>query len=116
MADVYVNGNPDAFAVTSRSSQSLVIIAVSGELDLEKVELLDQAIQEAETEYRKRIVIDLRELSFIDSVGLSLLCEARRRCERIRFVPSDHDEVGRLIALTGTSEALGYPLTGGPAD
>ena len=116
MADVFMNGNPDAFALTSRRSQDLVIIAASGELDAGMVELLDQAIQEAETEYRKTIVIDLRELSFIDSTGLNLLLEARRRCERIRFVPSDHDEVGRLIALTGTNEALGYPLTGGPAD
>lgn len=115
MGDAYMNGVPQEFAVASRRSDDLLIITLSGELDAANVEPLKQAILEAEKGDSETIFLDLRELSFIDSVGLSVLLEARRRSDRIRFVPSNHDQVARLMALTGTEEALGYPLTGGPA-
>ena len=114
--DPVMDGIPEAFAVKSRRSDEVLIITVSGELDAASVELLDGAIREAEKGDSKTILVDLRELSFMDSVGLSLLCGARGRCDRIRFVPSGHDQVARLVALSGTDEVLGYPLTGGPAD
>jgi anti-anti-sigma factor len=100
---------PEAFAITSRRLNDLVIIALSGELDSANRELLDQTIREAEEEDSKTIFIDLRELSFMDSVGLSVLCAARNRCDRIRFVPSDHDQVARLLALSRTDAVLGLP-------
>ena len=111
-----MDGIPDALAVKSRRWDDVLIITVTGELDATSVERLDQAICEAEWGDSKTIFMDLRETSFLDSVGLSVLCDARRRCDRIRFVPSDHDQVARLIALSMTDEVLGYPLTGGPAD
>lgn len=116
MGDGYVNGIPEAFAVKSRRSDDVLIIAVTGELDAANVELLDQTIREAEEGDSETIFLDLRELSFIDSMGLSVLLEARRRSDRIKFVPSNHDQVARLVALTGTGEVLGFPLAGGPAD
>ena len=104
-----MDGIPEAFAVTSRRSSDLLIVTVSGELDAGSVEQLDQAMREAEAEVCKTIFVDLREVSFIDSTGLSLLCDARRRCDWIRFIPSEHDQVARLIALSGTEELLGVP-------
>ena len=115
MGDAYTTGIPEAFAVDSRRSGELLIITLSGELDAATVELLDQTIRETEKEDGKTILVDLREVSFIDSMGLNVLLEARRRCDRIEFVPSNHDQVARLIALSGTEEVLGYPLTDGPA-
>ena len=100
---------PEAFAVSTRRSGELLITTVTGELDAGSVEQLDQAIREAEKEDSVTIFVDLRGVSFIDSVGLNLLLDARRRCDRIRFVPSDHDQVARLIALTGADEVLGLP-------
>lgn len=110
--DPVLNGIPEALAVTSRRSNDLLIITVRGELGVGNVELLDRAIREAEREDSATIFLDLRELSFIDSMGLKVLLEARRRCDQIRFVPSNHDQVARLVALTRTDEILGYPLTG----
>jgi anti-anti-sigma factor len=100
---------PEAFAVSTRRSGELLITTVTGELDAGSVEQLDQAIRVAEKEDSVTIFVDLRGVSFIDSVGLNLLLDARRRCDRIRFVPSDHDQVARLIALTGADEVLGLP-------
>ena len=115
MGSGYADGLPEEFAVTSRRSDDLRVIALSGELDAATVELLEQAIRKAEDEDSKTIFLDLRELSFIDSMGLNVLLEARRRCDRIRLGPSNHDQVTRLIGLTGTDKTLGYPLAGGPA-
>ena len=112
MGDADTTGMSEAFVVTSRRSDDLLIISLTGELDVGGVEQLDQAIRDAEKDDSETIFVDMRELTFMDSMGLSVLCEARRRCNRIRFVPSDHDQVARLIALTGTDEVLGYPLAG----
>ena len=103
------NSIPEAFAVTSRRSGDLLIIGVTGELDAWSVGRLDRALREAEAAVCKTIFVDLRGVSFIDSVGLNLLFDARRRCDRTRFVASDHDQVARLIALTGADEVLGFP-------
>jgi anti-sigma B factor antagonist len=100
---------PEPFAVTTRRSEDLLIITVTGELDGATADLLDPAIREAEKEDSVTIFVDLRGVSFIDSLGLNLLFEARSRCDRIRFVPSGHDQVARLIALTGADEVLGLP-------
>ena len=103
------NSIPEAFAVNSRRSGELLIITVTGELDAASIGRLDRALREAEAEVCKTIFVDLRGVSFIDSVGLNLLFDARRRCDRISFVASDHDQVARLIALTGADEFLGFP-------
>ena len=115
MGDAYTNSIPEVFAITSRRSGDLVIIAISGELDLAKSDQLEEAIRDAEKEDCKTIFLDLREVSFIDSMGLSVLMEARRRSDRIRIVPSKHDAVTRLVALTSTEEAFGFPAEPDPA-
>jgi anti-sigma B factor antagonist len=98
------------FFVTMSTSADEVTISVAGGLDLGSVEELDRTIQDAEGSDAARIVVDLRELSFIDSAGLSVLLAARRRSNdgRLSFLASRHDAVARLVALTGTREALGF--------
>jgi anti-anti-sigma factor len=109
MGDTYTNGIPEKLAISSRRSEALVIIAVSGELDMSNAEQLDEAIREAERGDCETIFVDLREVGFMDSTGLSMLLEAHRRSDRIRIVPSNHDAVTRLISLTATEEVFGYP-------
>jgi anti-anti-sigma factor len=106
---VGLDGIPDALAITSRRADDVLTIGLSGELDAGNVTLLDQAIREAEEGDSETILLDLRELRFIDSMGLGVLLEARHRSDRIRLLRSDHDQVARVIALTGTDEVLGYP-------
>jgi anti-anti-sigma factor len=92
---------------TYREGDSMTI-AVSGELDLATVHRLDAAIRRAEETEVGRIVLDLSALSFLDSTGLSVLLNAsvRNRGDgnRLTFIPSKHDAVQRLIALTDTAE------------
>jgi anti-anti-sigma factor len=83
-------------------------LRLSGELDLASVEKLEEAISVAEEGTARVIVIDLAELEFMDSAGLAVLLRAHSRSrqdgQRMRFVPSEHDGVTQLVAVTGTSE------------
>jgi anti-sigma B factor antagonist len=83
-----------------------ITIALSGETDLSTVHSLDAAIRRAEQTEAERIVLDLSDLSFVDSTGLSVLLRASRRSRedgnRLSFVPSKHEAVTRLVALTET--------------
>src|SRR5262245_29912221 len=80
-------------------------IAVSGELDQTSLDRLDALIQDAEETDIRWIVVDLSDVSFIDSTGLSMLLDARRRSNgRLSYMPSKHDGVTRLLEVTGTIE------------
>jgi stage II sporulation protein AA (anti-sigma F factor antagonist) len=86
-------GAPGALFVETSRADGQATLRVAGELDLVSGEALDLAIRDAEESDAARIVVDLRELSFIDSTGLSVLLAARRRSSdgRLRFVASKHD-------------------------
>lgn len=109
------------FAInTGLGEWDATIIAVSGELDLASADQLDEAIRRAEKRATTRwIVVDLEDLSFLDSTGLSVLLEARRRASddgnRLRFVRSRHDQVTRLLSLTETSDQL-FPSGSGAGE
>lgn len=94
--------------IKSRGEGDSVIVAVAGEIDLSTADQLDAAIRDAEMTETNRIVVDLSALYFVDSTGLSVLLNAikrsRRDGNRLSFVPSEHEGVTRLFALTGTSE------------
>jgi anti-sigma B factor antagonist len=94
--------------IKSKREGGSVTVAVAGEIDLSTADQLDAAIRQAEETDTNRIVVDLSALSFVDSTGLSVLLEAikrtRRDGNRLSFVPSKHEAVTRLLALTDTTE------------
>lgn len=99
------------FAIRTGPEWDATVITVSGELDLASADQLDEAVRHAEESTTTRwIVVDLEDVSFLDSTGLSMLLEARKRARengnRLRFVRSRHDQVKRLLSLTETSEQL----------
>jgi anti-sigma B factor antagonist len=104
-----VSAQPFA-TITTRLESNVTIIAVSGELDLASTDQLDKAIRDAEQSATGWIVIDLDDLSYMDSAGLSVLLQARRRARengtRLRFVRSRHEQVTRLLSLTDTTELI----------
>jgi anti-sigma B factor antagonist len=84
-----------------------VAISLSGELDLASVDALDAAIRDAEEADIGWIVVDLSDVSFIDSTGLCVLLHAKKRNNgRLSCIPSNHDAVTRLLELTGTTQML----------
>jgi anti-sigma B factor antagonist len=102
-----------ATIIRTRLESNVTVIAVSGELDLASADQLDKAIRDAEQSATGWIVIDLEDLSFLDSTGLSVLLQARRRAsengDRLRFICSRHEQVTRLLSITDTTEFFADP-------
>jgi anti-sigma B factor antagonist len=94
--------------IESSRDRDSVVVAVGGEIDLLVADQLDTAIRGAQRTKLGGVVVDLSEMSFVDSTALEVLLEAVKRDrsdgKRLRFIPSRHESVARLFALTCTTE------------
>jgi anti-sigma B factor antagonist len=84
-----------------------VIVAARGELDIDTVVELRTALEELSAAGWEKVVLDLRELTFIDSMGLSLLLEtdrAARRAGRSFAIVDGSPAVARLLELVGLTD------------
>jgi anti-anti-sigma factor len=81
------------------------LLVLSGELDADACPTIEFELAQAEASDADRIVVDLSRVEFIDSTGIALLVAALRRSEqdsnRLRFVPSESEDVRRLLELCG---------------
>jgi anti-anti-sigma factor len=85
------------------------VISLCGELDLANAGTAETALEASLADNTSRIVIDMRELEFIDSTGIALLVAALGNNsgeERVLFIPSAAPAVVRVLELTGLSERL----------
>ncbi len=85
------------------------MISLCGELDLANASTAETALEASLAENPSQVVIDMRELEFIDSTGIALLVAAlgnNGNEEKVRFIPSDAPAVARVLDLTGLSERL----------
>lgn len=93
-------------AVQQTSEGRRTRVALEGEMDLANVETAASAVREALLAGRE-VVVDLGELAFLDSTGISMLVMAMGDGgERLSFLPSKHDSVCRLFSLTGLDERM----------
>ena len=94
----------------ARDEHRLAIIPM-GDLDMSTAGKLDDAVRAAEATDAKRIVIDLSEVTFMDSTGLKLLLEAgaraRANSNRLRLIRGSR-RVQRVFELTKTEEILPF--------
>jgi anti-anti-sigma factor len=84
------------FEVQTWPDRARVFVTARGELDIETVARLRTALDELSSAGWENVVLDLRELTFIDSMGLSLLLEADREARR----------TGRSFAIVDGSPAV----------
>ena len=84
------------------------LIVASGELDVQSVPELKERLTEAVDAGTKRVVVDLADVSFIDSLSLSALVGARRRLgEDGRLaVVAVHEYVRLILQATGLEQVL----------
>ena len=91
------------------SLDGLLAVAVEGELDQGTAPELRSALAEALGGGTRGVLVDLSHCGFIDSTGLSLLVEAKRRLadeDRGFGVCCPDDDVRRLLELTGIDRAI----------
>jgi stage II sporulation protein AA (anti-sigma F factor antagonist) len=82
-----------------------------GELDLDAVPALAAEIAQVREAGCRHVIVDLSELSFLDSSGLRLLldcyAETRQDSNTLALIPGPR-AVQRVFELTGTSEHLPF--------
>ncbi len=86
-------------------------IALNGEADLLGAPRIEAALADAVTGQAPRIVVDLRNLTFIDSSGLRALMGGHEQClargHELRIIPGPAN-VRRLFELSGMNEVLPF--------
>jgi anti-anti-sigma factor len=86
------------------------VIAVIGELDLASSPTLEESLERVFQSGSRLVILDLRELDFMDSTGLSVLIRAHQTAEdgdRRLCLVKGPPQVQRLLSLTGVGERLG---------
>ena len=94
---------------TRRRGSERVIVAPAGEIDLATAPGLEAALERAVEEGAEGVLLDLDQVSFIDSTGLRTVLAARDRCRERgqQFeVTEGSGQVKRLFAITGIGAQL----------
>lgn len=93
------------FSITVRPDRSRVAVIPRGELDGNGVDALELEVRELRRAGFDHVVLDLRELTFIDSAGLRILLSLRndalRGGQRLTLLRGPRN-VQRLFELTET--------------
>jgi len=91
---------PVAFVVAVGRFRDATVVAVAGELDLHTAAELESALDEADR--NGRVVVDLTQVTFLDSTALGVLLRASRRREHDPLdLVVDGSEVRRVFEITG---------------
>lgn len=91
-------------------ARAVIRVVPRGELDLATAPELGGWLDDLRRE-RADVVVELGELTFIDSAGMRVLLQARERATRwrtrLRFEPG-RPEVMRALELAGAAAGLGF--------
>ena len=99
--------NSEPLELEIRPDRARVIVALRGELDLASVDNVRATIGHLYADDWQAVVLDLRELTFIDSTGLSMLLDAERTARRhgaTFAIANGSTDVERLLAVVGLTE------------
>ncbi len=99
----------DQLQIEVRYEKDRAVVSLRGELDLASAPLLQSEIQSSQIVSAAALVLDLQELTFIDSTGLRVLLGAHKSStERGQefAVTRGSPQVQRLLSITGVGEHL----------
>jgi anti-anti-sigma factor len=102
-------GIEDQLQVEVMRGQDRIVLRLTGELDLASVPLLQSELEAVDLEPGAMMVLDLRELQFMDSTGLRAILDAHSRSRQRGYgfaVTRGSDQVERLLSITRVSEHL----------
>ncbi len=100
-----------ALQMRSTRAGAAHVIALRGELDLGSVEIVEAELERVESTDARQIVLDLRELDFLDSTGIRLvyMADMRSRQDGDRLViRRGPDSVQRMFAMTDLASRLRF--------
>ncbi len=107
-----MNTDVPSFELGVESSDGQVSFIPRGELDLATAPELEDKILAAVREGGRSVILDLRELTFMDSTGVRTIVAAHKAAEEagteLRVVrPDAGNPVSRVIEISGIDDALG---------
>lgn len=89
--------------IVERGSDDVVVVRLTGELDISSAESAGERITEAVPSSARGLVIDMSELEFIDSSGVSVLFALARRVanrrQELRVVAPEGKPVARVLGI-----------------
>lgn len=101
--------NPSPLAIESHVRNGAGTVRVRGELDIDGVERLVEAVGAA-TPPGGRVEVDLCEVTFIDSAGVAGINRCRRQATRreaeLTVVCLDGSPVAKLLQWTGLARVM----------
>lgn len=92
--------------ITVQPSIAGPVLALSGELDMNSAALLAEHLSQFDTP-PERLLLDLSQLTFCDSTGLSALIAAWRRLGEVKgslSLTGAHGSTARLLRITGLDQ------------
>lgn len=96
-------------AAVASLTDEFAVVSVAGELDLYSAEQLEARIEEADTVGADTVLVDLSEISFIDSTALSVLVQESQRLEsrgHTLVLVTNDPRTRRIVEVTGLNGVL----------
>ena len=88
-----------------------MVLALSGELDVVSAPELQRCLDEVLADRNAHVVLDLSDLGFVDSAGVSVLIKAKQDAEssgRTLVLGWPTEQVHRVFALVGLADWLAF--------
>jgi anti-sigma B factor antagonist len=101
---------PVTFGLTKRTEENLTVLALTGEVDVLTVSKLSAELDQEVRRGTGDVVLDLREVEFVDSAGVHIMLRAQRRLarqSRALTVVCRPGPVRRVFELARVVEVLG---------
>ena len=107
-----VNAGPLKLRISQEGGAS--IVRLSGELDLANAGVVERELQLALADGNGRVVLDLGDLTFIDSTGIALIVRAWQRVDAAAgnggegglVLCCQNEQVRRVLEVTGLEHSL----------
>jgi anti-anti-sigma factor len=107
---------PTKFDIEQRTDGSTLVLAITGELDMNTADLLAQAVDQRLEQRPSALTLDLGELAFMDSSGLRLLIElydrSRQESWQLTLVTPRDENATMVLRATGADAALPFQSDG----
>ena len=103
---------PHKFEIAQSEEGDAVVLSVTGELDMNTVEVLSESVQQQLDAGAMSLLIDLSSLEFMDSSGLRLLIaltgRAREEAWALRLRAPREQAAAMVLRATGADTALPF--------
>lgn len=102
---------PVRLQIANEEGPGRTVLSLAGELDIASAPLLEQAAEGLERSGDRPLVIDLSEVTFMDSTGLRALLLVRQQAaegDRQLFLRPGPRQVQRVFELSGTLDRFQF--------